>query len=65
MMRHHRATAASEDGRKASYDSIGTIPRIGAQTATAIPGNIEAYIARSTSEANAFRRRGELAFSSE
>lgn len=50
-MTHQReAIMASADCRKASYDTIGKIPRIGARTSTTIPGNMEAYVAQSTAE---------------
>lgn len=40
----------SRKGRTKSYDTIGTLPCIGAQTAAATPGDMEAYVARSTAE---------------
>lgn len=33
-----------------SHDTIGTIPRVGTQTGAAIPGDVEATVARSISE---------------
>lgn len=40
----------SRDGRKESYDTIGTIPQIGDHTAVATPGNMAEYTSRSIAE---------------